>query len=230
MVADVGPTRLSQWRAWAMRPVAPRQWDFLLRASGLVGILGIVLTAFVPIVPVRDLAVFFSLTLFINGPYSPLTPFGYEPILMTFGQIYPPLLVAAVGVLGQLMVESVNYHLYDAAMRSEMMAKARGSFVIRKTIEWFDVQPFLTTFVCALTPIPFWIARTAAPLADYPMRRYLTAMALGRLPRLWFYAAIGAVLPFSGDLILGVGLGATVVVAVLIAWHQYAAARAAAAA
>jgi uncharacterized membrane protein YdjX (TVP38/TMEM64 family) len=230
MVVDAVPTRLSPWRTWAMRPVAPRQWDLLLRASGLVGILGIVLTAFVPIVPVRDLAVFFSLTLFINGPYSPLTPFGYESILMTFGQIYPPLLVAAVGVLGQLMVEYVNYHLYDAAMRTELMKKARGSFVIRKTIEWFDAQPFLTTFVCALTPIPFWIARIAAPLANYPMRRYLTAMALGRLPRLWFYAALGAALPFSGDLILGVGLGATALLAVLIAWHQYAAPRAAAAA
>ena len=227
MVAGVDPTRLSRWRAWALRPVAPRQWDNLLRASGAVGLLGIVLTAMVPIVPVRDLAVFFSLTLFINGPYSPLTPFGYEPILMAFGKIYPPLLVAAVGVVGQVLVEIVNYRLYDAAMHSEMMARARGSLVVRKTIEWFDAQPFLTTFVCAFTPIPFWIARIAAPLTNYPLWRYLVAMALGRLPRLWFYAAIGTVLPFGGDLILEVGLGATVLLAALLVWHQYAASRAA---
>ncbi len=205
--------------------MAASRWDRLFRATGLVASAAILLVEFVPVAPIRDLAVFFSLTLFVNGPYSPLMPFGLEPILMAYGQIYRPLLVAAVGVSAQLLVEVVNYHLYEAAMSSAMMTKARESRVVRTTVKWFAVQPFLTIFVCALTPIPYWIVRIAAPLAHYPMGRYLAATALGRFPRLWFYAAIGTLLPFSGDLILGVGLGATAIVAVLIAWHRVAASR-----
>mgnify|MGYP002813231762 CR=1 FL=1 len=227
MVGGVISSWPSSWRAWALRPVAASQWDGLFRATGLVGIVAILLVEFARTAPVRDLAVFFSLALFVNGPYSPLMPVGFEPILMAYGQIYPPLLVALVGVCGQLLVEVVNYHLYGAAMRSAMMTRARESRLVRRTIAWFEVQPFLTTFVCALTPIPFWVVRIAAPLANYPMGRYLAATALGRLPRLWFYASIGAILPFSGDVILGVGLGATAILAVLIAWHQVAVSRAA---
>jgi uncharacterized membrane protein YdjX (TVP38/TMEM64 family) len=202
--------------------VAAHQWDRVLLATGLVGCGAILLVQFVSVAPIRDLAVFFSLTLFVNGPYSPLMPFGFEPILMAFGQLYPPLLVATVGVFAQLLVETVNYHLYNAALRSAMMTRARGSRIVRKTIDVFEVQPFLTTFVCALTPIPFWIVRIAAPLAGYPMRRYLAATALGRFPRLWFYAALGTMLPLDGDAILGVGLGASAILAVLIAWRQIA--------
>jgi uncharacterized membrane protein YdjX (TVP38/TMEM64 family) len=218
--------RPSFWRAWALRPMGARQWDFLLRATGVVGAAAILLVEFVTVAPIGDLAVFFSLTLFVNGPYSPLMPVAFEPMLMAYGQLYSPLLVAAVGVSGQVLVEAVNYHLYHAAMRSAMMTKARESRVVRTTIKSFETQPFLTIFVCALTPIPFWIVRIVAPLAGYPIRRYLAATALGRFPRLWFYAAIGAMLPIGGGLVFGVGLAVTVILAVLIAWHRIAASRA----
>jgi uncharacterized membrane protein YdjX (TVP38/TMEM64 family) len=229
MVTDAVEAGPPGWYAWAMRPVAPDAWDGLLWASGAVAFIGIVLTTLVPFAPVRDLAVFFSLTLFINGPYSPITPIGFEPILMTFGQIYPPLLVAVVGVIGQLTVEYVNYHLYGAAMQWQPMTRARESRLVRRVTAWFAVQPFLTIVVLALTPLPFWIARIAAPLARYPMRRYLTATAIGRLPRLWFYAALGTVLPFSAGTILGVGLGAAAILAIPMALRDRARARAAAA-
>lgn len=207
--------RVARWRAWALRPVASDRWDRMLWVSGGVSLAGIGLASFVPFL--SDLAVLFSLTLLVNGPWSIFTPVAYEPILMTFGQVYPGVLVAVVGVTGQLCVEYVNYHLYNAAMHTQLLTAARESAVVRKTIAWFSVQPFWTVFMCALTPLPFWIARIAAPLAGYPMRRYLTATALGRFPRLWFYAALGMVVPVRGTTILAVGFAATVILAALIA-------------
>lgn len=215
----------ASWRELAMRPVAATEWDGLLRSSGAIGILAILLVQWSQLETVRDLAVFFSLTLFVNGPYSPLLPFGFEPILLTFGQLYPPLLVAVLGVVAQVLVELINFRLYHAALRTDMMSRARESRMVRTTIKWFAVQPFLTTFVCALTPIPFWIVRIAAPLAGYSLPKYLTAMALGRLPRLWFYAALGSVLPFDGSVILGVGFAATVLAAVVLGWRHLRAMR-----
>ena len=194
--------------SWLTREVAPREWDTLLRASGLVALLGIVLAALVPVRQVSDLATFFSLSLFINGPYSPLTPIGFEPILMAYGKLYAPLLVAVVGLVAQLLVEYVNYRLYGAALRTELLRRARESSLTQRVLRWYRSAPFFTTVVVALTPLPYWTVRITAPLSDYPVRRHLSATAVGRLPRLWFYAALGTVLPLSGGLILGVGLGA----------------------
>ena len=42
---------------------------------------------------------FILTTLWVHGPWSPLLPAAYEPVLMVFGKLYPPLLIAAVGVL-----------------------------------------------------------------------------------------------------------------------------------
>ena len=34
-------------------------------------------------------------TLWVHGPWSPLLPAAYEPVLLLFGKLYPPLLIAA---------------------------------------------------------------------------------------------------------------------------------------
>ncbi|MDP3773350.1 MAG: hypothetical protein Q8Q85_03700, partial [Gemmatimonadales bacterium] len=100
--------------ALACRRIAPAAWDSLLWASGLVALVGILVSSFVP--ALSELAALFSLALFTNGPYSMFLPVGYEPVLMVFGRVYPPALVAAVGTLGVVAVEYVNYRLYDAAL------------------------------------------------------------------------------------------------------------------
>ncbi len=201
--------------ALLLRPAAPPQWRALLYACGVVSLAGIVLTE-LRVPSVSDLATFFSLTLFINGPYSPLTPVGFEPILMAYGRLYPPLLVAVLGVVGQLMVEYVNYHLYDAALRTDVLRHTRESPTTRRVLGWYRAAPFVTTIVVAFTPLPYWTVRIAAPLSRYPMARHLSATAVGRLPRLWLYAAIGTLLPFSSGAILCAGLGVALVSAAIL--------------
>lgn len=213
------PSRLSAWRSWATRPVGPAHWDRVLYLTGLIGLVGIGLSEFVPVA--SDLATFFSLTLLINGPYSPLLPVGYEPVLMTYGVFYPPLVIAAVGVTGQLLVEYVNYHLYGAALHSEPLTQLRASRAASWLVARFNKSPFLTVVVAALTPLPFWAVRIAAPMAHYPIPRYLTATAVGRFPRLWFYAALGALIPLNGALIFGGGMALSGVIAlVLVQRHR----------
>ena len=208
------PSMLSDWHSWATRQVGADHWDRVLYLAGLIGLVGIGLSAFVPVA--SDLATFFSLTLLINGPYSPLLPVGYEPVLMTYGKLYTPLLIAAVGVTGQVLVEYVNYHLYAGALQSDLLIRMRTSRLVSWLVAWFNVNPFLAVVVAALTPLPFWAVRIAAPLAHYPVRRYLTATALGRFPRLWFYAAVGSLIPLNGALIFTGGLALSAVIAALL--------------
>lgn len=184
--------------------VAPDAWDGLLWASGLVAALGIVLASFVP--QASELAVFFSLTLLTNGPHSIVLPVAYEPIVMIFGRLYPPMVIAALGTLGQILVEHVNYRVYGAALRSRLLAGMGTSRWVRRVVSWFRAQPFFTVCMCALTPVPFWAARICASLDGYPLGRYLAATAVGRFPRLWFYAAVATALPVGTDLIVVGGI------------------------
>jgi len=86
--------------------------DRILRGGAVLGVATLAVTLIVPgAVP---LSVFLLFTLWTNGPYSPVLPAAYEPVLMLFGRLYPPLLVAAVGTLGTALVEYLNYHVYAA--------------------------------------------------------------------------------------------------------------------
>ena len=192
----------------------------MLRAAGLVGLAAIILTLLVPVPLVSDLATFFALALFVNGPFSPLTPVGFEPILMAYGKIIPPIVVAVVGVMAQLLVEYLNYHLYGAALSSERLRRARESRLMGRVLRWYQAAPFLTTMIVALSPLPYWMVRITASLSRYPMPRHLSATALGRLPRLWAYAALGTLLPFSGGAILAVGLGLSVLLVGIALGHR----------
>jgi len=183
-----------------------------------VALAGILLIAFTP--TLGELAVLVSLTLFVNGPYSMFLPTAHEPILMVFGRLYPPILVAALATAGTVAAEYVNYRLYVAMLSAPGLRRLPDTPVGRRVSAWFRVQPFLTLVLCALTPIPFWIARILASMTQYPMRRYLAAAALGRFPRQWFYAAAGLFLPLTNREILVIGLAATLVLAVPIMLQQ----------
>ncbi len=194
---------------WLFRHVASRKWDGLLRGCGAVCSLAIVVSSFVP--ALSELSVLFSITLLANGPYGALLPAAQEPVVMVFARLYPPTLVAAVATLSATAVEYVNFRLFDAAVHSKVLSSAAESRQMRRVVRWFEVQPFLTVAFCALTPIPFVLARVVGVAAKYPAARFLSANALGRFPRFWAYGALGVVLPVSTrDLLLG-GAALTVV-------------------
>lgn len=210
-------------RVWFNRAVAPAGWDGLLRACGVVALAGIGLSTLVP--SAADLAVLASLTLLTNGPYSIFLPVSLEPMLMVFSKLYPPLLVALVATTAQTAVEWVNLRLYGAALGARLFEGLRTSRMTRAVLRSFQRAPFITVAFCAMTPIPFWMARVTAALTGYPMPRHLAATAVGRFPRNWFYAVIGLVLPFSNGQILATGLTLTVVCSTFVVARYHLARR-----
>jgi len=64
------------------------------------------------------------------------------------------------------------------------------------------VWPFLVVWLFAVSPVPDWAARVLAVLAEYPIRRYLLAFLLGRIPKFWAFAALGEALPLSDRTVL----------------------------
>jgi uncharacterized membrane protein YdjX (TVP38/TMEM64 family) len=158
----------------------------------------------------RDLLALLVLTIVAKGPQTFLVPFAYEPILIAYGRLHPPLLVAAIAALGTVSMEWVNYHLFRALINSPVCAAARRSATAHGVARWFRRKPFLTVALGALLPLPFGLVRIAALLGGYPAGRHLAATAVGRFPRYWFYAAVGAVLPLPPGPVVAAGVLAAV--------------------
>jgi uncharacterized membrane protein YdjX (TVP38/TMEM64 family) len=191
---------MSRLRAAWCRPRGNAEWDAVLRGTGLVALLALYPSARWPWV--AGLTGLLCLTIFVSGPISVLVPAMLEPMLMVAGRAYPPLLVAVVAVAGNLYMDYINYHLFGAAIRHPRLEKAKNSRIVQGALALFQRSPFLAVWICSWSPIPYWIVSTLAPLSRYSMRKYLLATFLGRGPRVWFFAALGLVIPVPTQLLV----------------------------
>jgi uncharacterized membrane protein YdjX (TVP38/TMEM64 family) len=200
------------WSRVAVRRIGDASWNAPLRMSGAVALLAIPAVLFLE-PEVAGLVVFFIITMWVNGPLGIFLPATYEPILMLFGILYPPVLVAIIGIAGTLYIEGINYFIYRRLLETPALSGARQSRLVSSTAKLFNVAPFWTVWLCSWSPLPYWVVRILAPLARYPVKRYLAATLLGRFPRLWFFAAVGGSLRLS----TGATVAVTVAIAVVLA-------------
>jgi uncharacterized membrane protein YdjX (TVP38/TMEM64 family) len=191
---------MNRLRAVWCRRRGNAEWDAVLRGTGLVALLALYPSAHWPWV--AGLTGLLCLTIFVSGPISVLVPAMLEPMLMVAGRAYPPLLVALVAVAGNLYMDYINYHLFGAAIRHPRLEKAKNSRIVQGGLALFQRSPFLAVWICSWSPIPYWIVSTLAPLSRYSMRKYLLATFLGRGPRVWFFAALGLVIPVPTQLLV----------------------------
>jgi len=91
--------------------------------------------------------------------------------------------------------------------------------VVRKTLALFQRSPFFAVWLCAWSPIPYWIVSVLAPMSQYSMRKYLFATFLGRAPRVWFFATLGLLIPVSTQVLVTCAVAA-VVAGVVVALHK----------
>ena len=200
---------------WAFTvPIISDRWDRLLSCCGGAAVL--VLVAYTLFPQWGELTVYMAIMFFTAGPAGTLLPSASEPVLMAFGKLYRPVLLAGLAVPGIALAEWVNYRVFGAVLHARRLTSLREARLVRRATAWFAVQPFWTVTVCALTPVPFWTARTCAVLAGYPLWRFTVATVIGRFPRVFLIALVGSALPFTPQQIaitgvLLIGLAALVV-------------------
>jgi len=212
--ASVGGT-LSYLVAILTRRRGDKTWSGVVRGTGIVSIAGIFATIAVPVT--APLVGFLVVTIWVNGPIGMFLPATYEPILMAFGRVHPPLLIGVLGIAGTLYVEYLNYRLYQAMLQSNTLQGLSNGRTARRVTALFNRAPFFTVWLCSWSPLPYWLVRILSPMAGYPVRNHLLATFLGRFPRLWFFAALG--LYWRVDLRVVFGLsGVAILGAVAMAW------------
>ncbi len=197
------------WR-FLIAPRGHRRWDFFLRATAALALLGVPLVLFVPrSAPLVFLAI---LSVPANSPLSPITPVTFEPLVMEAAKYATPISVALVGGFAQAYAEFLNFYLYRWVLTRQRLSSFREHRWIRRSVQAFGRGPFVTTVFFAFAPLPFWVARILAILHGYPVSRFLAASLVGRLPRLLFYAWLGDTLQTPTWALAALAVGCPVVI------------------
>jgi len=194
-------------------------WPALLLVTGLTAVFGLLASLVDP--AAGGLAAFVATTIWVHGPVSPLLPAAYEPVLMHYGTLYPPLVVAAVGTVANLVVEALNYVLYGKMLSSASLSRLTETRMARWALALFRRSPFLAVWIGTWSPIPDWTIRLLAPMSRYPLGRYLVAMGLGRFPRYWLFAELGRRVGVPGAW-LAAALSLSLIVGLVVAWRHRA--------
>lgn len=161
---------------------------FLIYAGPFIACAGLIVF-FVP--EYRNLALLFLFTIISNS----VVPMPYEPVMVIMGALFPPLLAATVAACGNVIACFLDYEIIVRAFRHAKLQRVRKSDMYQGAVHYFLKAPFLCILAAAFAPfIPFYIFRVLSPTSNYSLKRYMTAVFLGRLPRYYLFAFMGSAL------------------------------------
>jgi membrane protein YqaA with SNARE-associated domain len=126
----------------------------------------------------------------------------YDPAVIFFGRFHDPLLVALVGVAGILVSETINYTFFEYVVDLKYFDRILKNKLVSKLIGLFKKVPFWTMLIVAFTPVPIYPFRFLVVMARFPILKYLLALLLGRLPRLYLIALFGNTVHLQGHVYL----------------------------
>ena len=113
----------------------------------------------------------------------------HEPALWIAARLYPAIVVALVGTSATLVAIVLDYWLIGWLVNHHLVKPVvQESRWFAFASRWFRKAPALLIAGSALAPVPFYPVKIMAIAADYPLRRFMAALIVGRLPRFYFLA------------------------------------------
>ncbi len=122
----------------------------------------------------------------------------YDPAVIFFARFHEPLIIALVGVAGILASETINYTCFEYIVDRKFFDKILKHKFIVKLTRLFNKAPFWTMLIVAFTPVPIYPFRFLVVMARFPLLKYLLALLIGRLPRLYLIALFGHTVALPG--------------------------------
>lgn len=159
----------------------------------------------------RALIGLFYYSFLSNSPISWIVPLmPQEPMLLLYGTLYSPLVVALTAGIATFLIELINYQVLVPVCALEQLKPFKRQRVYRVLEHYFHKIPFAVITFVGLTPIPHLPFRFLAVLTGYPVLRYALASFVGRSSFYYVVALTGAVwnLPPWVYMILLLGLAA----------------------
>lgn len=119
----------------------------------------------------------------------------HEPAVVYAGAIYDAWIVTVAGGVATMIAGIVDYYVVRKVFEFHRVAQVKESSIYRKAVRFFYWRPWITVAVFAVSPLPFYPIRLLAPSSGYPLWRYVSAYAVGRMPRYYLLAMGGAWVP-----------------------------------
>ncbi len=130
----------------------------------------------------------------------PIIP--HEPIIFYFSKYFSPLSVTLVALLGTLFAEYLNYMLVTFFLKIPKVDDLRERRTFKKATDYFLRLPFVSLAIAAITPVPFYPFRIIVPASEYPLKKYLLALIVGRTPQFYILAYLGYSVPLPNEIII----------------------------
>jgi membrane protein YqaA with SNARE-associated domain len=113
----------------------------------------------------------------------------HEPVVIWYGPRLGVWITGLVATAGTVAAAWVDHRLF-VPLFQRLAARGRQG-VPGKVARLFTRAPFAILALSGLTPLPFFPFKTLAFTTRYPLKPYLAAVALGRLPRYLLLAWLG---------------------------------------
>ena len=130
--------------------------------------------------------------------------FPHEPVLIYYGKFANIWLSALTATGGTLVAGWLDHRVFVPVVNYKKITSYKDSRFYRKASDIFMRLPFLTIVVTGFTPIPFFPFKFLCFSIHYPLKRYLSALALGRFPRYAALAWVGMTFDIPNWILIGV--------------------------
>jgi membrane protein YqaA with SNARE-associated domain len=116
----------------------------------------------------------------------------HEPVILLYGNLYNPWLVAVLGGLATCWMEFFNYQILGLITYIQQVKVFTEKQTYQKAEEYFRKFSFFILIFMSLMPVPFVPFRVFAVTSSYPLMKYLLAVFIGRTFRYYILAITGA--------------------------------------
>ena len=122
----------------------------------------------------------------------------HEPMVLLYGALFAPWLMALLGGIATCWVEFFNYKLLRLVLNVRLIREVTKKKPYQVAERWFNKSPFSVLVFAGASPVPYVPFRVLAVSSGYPLGRYLLAVFVGRTPRYYVLALTGEAinLPF----------------------------------
>ena len=177
--------------------LAPR-WKVFLAVMGLCCAAAAPIALLFP--ASRPLILLFLYTI----PSHSVIPLPHEPAMVVAGKLYDPLLVALVAGVATFISSFLDYETVNFLFNRTRAGDAREHRVYQGCVHYFLKAPFVSLVIAAFTPfVAFYPFRILGPTSGYPVRRYMLAVFIGRVPRFYLEALLGHALSWTNTVLVG---------------------------
>ncbi len=116
----------------------------------------------------------------------------HEPVLLYYGKEFNLFAAVFAATLGTLVAGFIDYETLTFVLNHNKVKKLYyDKYIYKKSVNFFYKFPFSMIIIAALTPVPYYPFKFLSIASAYPMKKYLLALSIGRVPRYFLLIWLG---------------------------------------